>query len=481
MRRHELRDILAGTGGEFSSRMPDSPVFYSLQRDSRQIQPGDLFIAVKGETHDGHLFVEKAVEQGASAAIVSRSWAQEHPEIGIPLILVDEPVAALQRWAGWRRDRLNARVVGITGSVGKTSAKESIAAVLSQRFRVFRSPGNFNNEIGLPLSLLECPEDTEVIVLEMGGAYAFGELTLLASIAKPNVGVVTNIYPVHLERMGTIEAIAQTKQELVEAIPEDGLVVLNGDDERVRNMVAASKARVITYGLHDPADVRGFDVRSEGLKGTTFWVEIEGERTSLKVPFVGGPGVQIAMVALAVGHGFGMHVSEMLVGLQDPGIQVRLLFVPGPNGSQLIDDTYNASTPSVLAALGLLAELPAKRKIAVLGEMRELGHVSEGEHRVVGGRAGDVADVLVTFGDLARVALDEALAADRPHGRPLEVHAFGLDQRDELTDFLRRELREGDIALLKGANGLQMNTIVADIRPESGGRRDVSAEGGSSV
>ena len=481
MRRYELRDILAGTGGDYPTALPAEPIFLSLERDSRQVKRGDVFIAVKGETHDGHIFVEQAARNGASAAIVSREWAQQHPDIGIPLILVDEPVTALQRWAAWRRNKLNVRVVGITGSVGKTSAKESTAAVLSQRFRVYKSPGNFNNEIGLPLSLLDCPDDAEVIVLEMGGAYAFGELSLLASIARPDVGVVTNVYPVHLERMGTIEAIAQTKQELVEAIPDDGLVVLNGDDPRVRSMIAAAKGRVITYGLQDPADVRAFDVKSEGLKGTTFWVEIEGERTFLKVPFVGGPGVQIALVALAVGHGFGMHVSEILVGLQDPAIQVRLLFVPGPNGSQLIDDTYNASTPSMLAALGLLDQLPARRKIAVLGDMRELGHVSDAEHRVVGGRAGDVADVLVTYGDLARVVLEEAQTANRPPDRPLELHAFNLDQRDDLVEFLCRELREGDIALLKGANGLQMNTIVADIRPASRVDPGTSGDGGAAI
>jgi UDP-N-acetylmuramoyl-tripeptide--D-alanyl-D-alanine ligase len=478
MRRYELRDILAGTGGEHSVALPEQPVFLELERDSRNIKPGDLFIAVKGESHDGHDYVERAAENGASAAIVSREWASAHPEIEIPLILVDEPVAALQRWAAWRRDQLECRVVGITGSVGKTSAKESIAAVLSQRYRVYKSPGNFNNEIGLPLALLDCPDDVEVIVLEMGGAFAFGELTLLASIAKPDVAVVTNIYPVHIERMGSIEAIAQTKQELVEAIPEDGLVVLNGDDFRVRNMIAAAKGRVIMYGLEDAAEVRGYDVLTDGLNGTMFWVEIDGERTAIKVPFIGAPGVQIAIVALAVGYGFGMHVSEMLVGLQDPRIQVRLLFVPGPNGSQMIDDTYNASTPSVLAALGLLEQIPAKRRIAVLGEMRELGHVAQTEHRVIGGRAGDIVDVLIGYGDLAQVALDEARTSERPEGRPLEIHAFGLDQREELVDFLRRELREGDIALLKGANGLHMHTIVDEIRPDSGPQPEGSDSGG---
>lgn len=468
MRRYQLRDVLEGTGGELSRPVDDRSIFLRLERDSRNVRPGDVFLAVKGESMDGHDFVDAAFANGAVTAIVSREWAAAHPDISQPLILVDEPVAALQRWAAWRRDRLDVKVIGITGSVGKTSAKESIAAVLGQRFKVFRSPGNFNNEIGLPLSILDCPEDAEIMVLEMGGAYAFGELTLLAGIAKPDVGVVTNVYPVHLERMGTIENIAKTKQELVEAIPAGGFVVLNHDDPRVRAMAPSARARVITYGVHDPADIRAFDVASEGLKGTSFWVTIDGENTFLRVPFVGGPGLQIAIVALAVGHGFGMHISEMLLGLRDPSVQVRLLFVPGPNGSQLIDDTYNASTPSVLAALGLLAEMPARRKIAVLGEMRELGDHAEEGHRIIGGRAGDIVDMLVTFGSMTRFTVDEARSISRPGDRPLAIREFSLDEREELTGFLKEELREGDVVLIKGANGLHMETIVNEIRPDAG-------------
>lgn len=466
MRRYELEDILAGTGGRLSVDRPESPTFLQLNRDARTIETGDLFIALRGEHFDGHAFVQDAIDAGASMAIVSEAWASDHRDIGFPLIVVDDPNAALQRWAAWKRARMDVRVVGITGSVGKTSAKESIAAVLAQRYKVYRSPGNFNNEIGLPLSILDCPEDSEVIVLEMGGAYAFGELTTLAGIAKPDVGVVLNVFPVHLERMGSMEAIAQTKQELVEAIPADGFVVLNHDDDRVRNMLPASKARVITYGMHEPVDIYAFNVQTEGLKGTTFWVRIDGEETFLKVPFVGGPGVQISMVALAVGHGFGMHVSEMLVGLQDPRIQVRLLMLPGPNGSQLIDDTYNASTPSVLAALGLLAEIPAKRRIVVLGEMRELGDYSDEGHRIVGGRAGDIADILLTFGDGARLAAKEASQAERPDDRPLEVRQFSALERDELIETLKAILRDGDVVLLKGARGLQMEHIVAELRAD---------------
>jgi UDP-N-acetylmuramoyl-tripeptide--D-alanyl-D-alanine ligase len=465
MKRYTLNQILEATGGELSRPVPDHEIRLELERDSRRIpRKSGLYIALQGEAHDGHEFVVNAIQNGAVAAIVSREWAQQHPEITIPLIMVDEPGAALRQWAAWQRRRLQAKVIGITGSLGKTSAKESIAAVLSQRYKVFRSPGNFNNEVGLPLSLLDCPDDAEMIVLEMGGAYAFGELTLLAEIAKPDVGVVTNVHPIHLERMGTIENIARTKSELVEAIPESGFVVLNHDDDRVRAMAALAKARVITFGIDGPGDIHAHDVQSQGLKGITFWVNIKGEETFLTVPYVGSPGVAIAVVALAVGHGFGMDIAEMQEGLQDSSTQVRLLLVEGPGGSQLIDDTYNASTPSVLAALNLLKELPGTRRIAVLGEMRELGSHARDGHRLIGGRAGEVVDMLVTFGELTDISIAAARESAAALGRKLTVVRFTPDQREEITAFLLNELNKGDMVLLKGANGLQMDTIVQALR-----------------
>lgn len=467
MKRYTLNQILEATGGELSRSVPDLAIELELERDSRHMpRKSGLYIALRGVAHDGHEFVHAAIENGAAAAIVSREWAGEHPEIQIPLILVDDPGKSLQRWAAWQRKRLKAKVVGITGSIGKTSAKESIAAVLSQRFKVYRSPGNFNNEVGLPLSLLDCPDDAEIIVLEMGGAFAFGELTLLAEIARPDVGVVTNIYPVHLERMETIENIAKTKTELVLAIPETGFVVLNHDDPRVRAMGAVANAPVITYGVDGPADVYAHDVQSEGLKGITFWVNIDGKERYLTVPFIGSPGVYIAVVALAVGHGFGMDIAEMQEGLQDENTQVRLLLVEGPRGSRLIDDTYNASTPSVTAALNLLRELPAARRIAVLGEMRELGSHAETGHRIVGGRAGEVVDMLVTFGELTDITIAAARESAQSLGRELTVVRFMSHQREEITSFLQNELRSGDMVLLKGARGLAMETIVQSLREE---------------
>jgi UDP-N-acetylmuramoyl-tripeptide--D-alanyl-D-alanine ligase len=303
-----------------------------------------------------------------------------------------------------------------------------------------------------------------------GGAYAFGELTLLAGIAQPQIGVVTNVQNVHLERMGTIEAIAETKAELVQALPEDGIAILNGDDPRVAAMASRTKARVVTYGLGETCDIRAESVRTEGLRGTSYWLVVDGERYFVKVPFYGVPGLQISLVALAVGHSMGVHISDMLVGLQDPQIQVRLATSPGPNGAEIIDDTYNASTQSMLAGLGLLEDIQPKRKIAVLGDMRELGQVSEDEHRVVGRRAGALLDILITYGDLARVMAEEARLGATAVERSIEVHSFseGPDSKQAIVDLLRSELRTGDVVLLKGSRGLKMESMVADLRSDIG-------------
>ena len=464
-----LAEVLTSTAAELRGTLPPETVFRWVERDSRTLSRGDLFLAIRGEVYDGHDFVSQAGERGAAAAMVSRAWAEANADAALPLLVVDEPVAALQRLAGARRDSLNMTVVGVTGSIGKTSTKEVVAAVLGQRFKTYRSKGNLNSEIGLPLCLLEIEPGTEVAVLEMGGAYAFGELALLAGIAKPSIAVVTNVHPVHLERMGSIENIALTKAELVEALPADGVAVLNGDDERVRAMAAVAPGRVVTYGLGAGNDVRADRVRTQGLRGSTFRLHLDGEVLNVAVPLVGSHAVELALAAIAVGSAFGMHISEMLPGFDDPETQVRLLVTPGPNGSVMIDDTYNASTPSVLSALGLLAEMSPGRRIAVLGDMREMGDISAEEHRLVGRRSAEVADVVVTYGEIARIIAEEAsVAAAEPDSRDLAVTSFGLHERDELLDHLRKELGEGDIVLLKGSRGLRMEEFVHALRSTPG-------------
>ncbi|HEV2107254.1 MAG TPA: UDP-N-acetylmuramoyl-tripeptide--D-alanyl-D-alanine ligase [Thermomicrobiales bacterium] len=472
-----VREIIEATDAVVQGALSGTATFEALERDSRRVEPGQLFIAIQGERLDGHAFIHEVAKNGAAAALVSRAWASTNVDPPLPLLVVDEPVAALQRLAAARRAARgdDLIVVGVTGSVGKTSTKEVIATILGSRFSTYRSPGNLNNEIGLPLSLLDVTPEHEIAVLEMGGAYASGELTFLSSIAHPKIGVVTNVFPVHLERMGTIEAIAETKAELVTALPSDGTAILNGDDPRVRAMAERTRARVLTYGLDAENDIRADRITAEALEGTSFRVHIDGETFHVKVPLVGGHAVDLALAGIAVGHTMGMHISEMLVGLKDPSIQVRLLVIPGPRGSRLIDDTYNASTPSVLSALGLLEQLRPQRAIAVLGDMRELGSLAEEEHRIVGRRAGQVTDLVVTYGDLARFIAEEAsvLIPDDVDGRPPGVATFALDERQELIDFLRKELREGDVVLLKGSRGLEMEDFVTALRDDAGSLQDL--------
>lgn len=461
-----LSEIRAAAEIEVIGDLPVETEFRWIERNSTKVVPGDLFIAVRGERYDGHTFVDDAAMRGATAALVSRAWAGAIPEASpLPLLVADDPVAVLQSVAAARRDALGVTVVGITGSIGKTSTKEVVAAVVGERFETYRSPGNMNSELGLPLSLLEVEPGTEVAVLEMGGAYALGELALLATIAKPKYAVVTNVHPVHLERMGSVESIAKTKAELIEAIPEDGTAILNGDDEWVRAMASVCKGRVLTYGLSPENDIWADRVETEGLGGSSFRLHLDGESLHLKIPLVGGHAVELALAAIAVGHAMGMHISEMILGFNSPGIQVRLLLIDGPNGSRIIDDTYNASAPSVLSALGLLAQMGPGRKIAVLGDMRELGNVSEAQHRLVGLRAAEIVDHLVTYGDLARIIAEEAVtAAGGDDGQRFDVTSFNLDQREDLVAFLLGQLRAGDIVLLKGSRGLEMEDFVSALQ-----------------
>lgn len=460
-----MQELLAASGGRIVGDLDPSTVFGWIERNSREITPGDIFIAVQGERFDGHQFVADAANRGAAAALVSEAWAAGQPEPPLPLVLVEDPVTALQQLAAARRLTMpDLRVIGITGSIGKTSTKEVVAAVLRQRFRTYRSPGNMNSEIGCPLSILEVEPGTEVAVLEMGGAYAFGELALLARIARPSVGIVTNVHPVHLERMGTIEAIAQTKAELPASIPTDGVVILNGDDFRVDAMADVTSARVVRVGREPGNDIRATDAATHGFDGISFTLHVGGRSWPLELPLVGMHSVELALVGVAAGLAFGMTVEEIIPAFHEESIQVRLVPMPGPRGSRLIDDTYNASAPSVLSALRLLGESHATRTVAVLGDMRELGAESDVQHREVGRAAAKVADVIATYGALATTIAEEARASAAVDGRLPIVTEWQEAGRDDLVHYLLDIIAPGDTVLLKGSRGLEMENIVAALR-----------------
>ncbi|MCC6705445.1 MAG: UDP-N-acetylmuramoyl-tripeptide--D-alanyl-D-alanine ligase [Thermomicrobiales bacterium] len=460
-----LSELLRLGGVEVRGELDPATRFRRIAYHSKRDVSGSLFIALVGEQVDGHVFVADAAANGAVAALVARRWADEQANPPLPLLVVDDPVAKLQELGRARRELLpEMLVVGVTGSVGKTSTKEIIASVVARQFRTFKNPGNLNSEIGLPLAMLEVPPETEVGVFEMAGAWVLRELALIADIARPKIGVVINVHPVHLERMGSIEAIADSKAELIEALPEDGIAILNGDDPIVRTFADRTRARVLTYGLDPSNDISVSNLVTLGLEGSEFWVHIEGERYYIKVPMIGGHAVELALAAIAVGHALGMHISEMLPGFADATTQIRLIVTQGPNGSRILDDTYNASTPSMLSALSLLEEVGDKRKLAVLGDMRELGEVSEIEHRKIGRRVAGIVDRLYTYGELARTIAEEAIQTAAIEGREVEVESFAANETERLIETLRAELAAGDLMLVKGSRGLEMENIVAALR-----------------
>ncbi|MBI5878960.1 MAG: UDP-N-acetylmuramoyl-tripeptide--D-alanyl-D-alanine ligase [Chloroflexi bacterium] len=439
--------------------------------DSRQCVPGSAFVALPGEQTDGHRHIGDALSRGAQVVLAERSRLPEplaaalidlgavttQAVLQLPaIVLAPSSLRAFQDIAAWWRRRFALQVIGVTGSVGKTITKETIAAVLGRRFRTYKSAGNLNSESGLPLALLAMDSRPERAVFEMG-MYDLGEITRLAEIAQPHIGVVTNVGPSHLERLGSIERIAQAKAELPRALPADGWAVLNGDDPLVSPMRHVTAARVITYGLDPANDLWAGDVEGLGLKGTRFWVHHGSTRLHVTVPLLGRHSVHTALAAAAVGIAEGMDWEEIIGGLQDVSGQLRLAAVGAINDATLIDDTYNASPTSCIAALNLLSELEG-RKIAVLADMLELGDYEREAHELVGRRAAEVADIVVAVGSRARTigacAIDEGMDRSRVYFCADKTAAVAL---------LRELLQAGDMVLVKGSRGMAMEDVVTQL------------------
>ncbi len=455
--------------------------------DSRQVIPGSVFFALEGETLDGHQFIGEALARGAiaivgnararelgfgrSLTLIDVAGLQPNPNLfatlardTVPCLVTDNSLVALQRFAGfWRRKFPNVEVIGVTGSVGKTSTKELIWAVLKQRYRTLKSQGNLNSETGLPLTLFDLNETHERAVLEMG-MYARGEIATLCEIAQPRIGVVTLVAPIHLERLGTIENIANAKAELVEALPENGWAILNGDDFRVRAMREKTRANVLTYGLDTTNDVWADEIESQGLSGMEFALHYQDTHLHVRVPLLGQHSVHTALAAAAVGIAQELSWEEILRGLTDVSAQLRLIAVPGKNGITILDDTYNASPPSTLSALNLLHEMSG-RKIAVLGDMRELGEYEQEGHQLVGIRAAEVADLVIAVGPLGKLIGDAA----RAEGLAQVYYARG---NAEAIEQIRQIAQPDDIILVKGSRGAQMEEIVQALA------EDTEAHGG---
>lgn len=470
-----LADVLEALTNE---RPASAPVpITEAAIDSRQVIPGSLFVAVPGERQDGHEYVANAFQRGATFALIQHeipgsfttldlrgnAWSGTNPLPSTPLcLLVENTVTALQQIARFWRRKLDLRVVGITGSVGKSTTKEVVAEVLSQRYRTLKNPGNLNNEIGLPLTLLRLGHGYQRAVLEMG-FYVPGEISFLCDIALPQVGVITNIGTVHAERAGSQEAIAQGKAELVQALPPapGGVAILNCDDPWVRQMAEKTRAQVFYYGLFPEADLWADQVTGLGLEGIRFRLHYQNETLHVRAPLIGRHSVHTALRAAAVGIAEGLTWQEIFEGLRQGHTQLRLVAVRTQSGALLLDDTYNAEPESMLAALNLLAELGG-RKIAVLGDMLELGPYERQGHEMVGLRAAQVSDLLITLGERAHMIAEAARKAGM---RKPAVSEF--EQVEQVVDWLEKHLSANDAVLIKGSHGLRMDRIVAALEVRS--------------
>lgn len=418
--------------------------------DSREVSEGDMFVALKGERRDGHDYIDDAIGHGA-VAILAERIPEPSPEA--TMILVPNALAALQRLAACCRERHPIPVVAVTGSVGKTTTKEIIAHVLGRHYQVLKSEGNQNTEIGVPMTLLRLDAAHQRGVLELA-MYALGEIRELCRIAKPQIGVVTSVGSTHMERLGSIEAIAQAKAELPASLPRGGLAVLNGDDGRVRAMAAGTQARVICYGLHPENELRAEDIEVHGLEGISFRLRRGMASAPVHLPMPGAHSAYAALAAAAVALEDGFAIEEVAEALGQ-AVPLRLVPRPGLKGATVIDDTYNASPASTLAALDLLAHLPGRR-IAVLGDMLELGTFEEEGHRQVGRRAAQVVQCLMAVGERGRIIGQEA------QSKGLATVHFAADNEEAIAT-IKGILGEGDVVLVKGSRGMGMEAIVEEI------------------
>jgi UDP-N-acetylmuramoyl-tripeptide--D-alanyl-D-alanine ligase len=442
--------LALGKIAEFVSATGDFPADELVQGysiDSRTVGPGQLFFAVKGERLDGHDFVEQALTNGAAGAVVRRDQLGQFQEQA-RLLAVEDTLAALQTLATAVRKLWGKPLIAVTGSAGKTTSKEAIAHVLSSRFRVLKSEGNFNNHFGLPLMLLKLEAEHDLAVIEMGMSHA-GEIRALAKIALPEIGVVTNVAPVHLEFFDSLAGIARAKYELVESLPGSGTAVLNADDEYVSQFGRGFKGKVVLYGTRTTAHVRAENVRSNGALGTEFDVVMGSVREHATLQLVGEHNVLNALAAVSVGVERGMTLHEAVMTLVTLAPAEKRGEVLNLGKITVINDCYNSNPKALEAMVDALAAMPAKRRIVIAGEMLELGPAGEKMHQSAGEHIAEKkVDVVVGVRGLAQATVNAA--------KRLGVRAEFVASSEDAGEWLARETRDGDVVLLKASRGVKL-------------------------
>lgn len=429
---------------------------YSI--DSRTIRPGELFFAVKGDRFDGHDFVEKALAMGAVGAVVGKDQRPRYSD-QTRILPVEDTLTALQKLATAVRKMWGKPLVGVTGSAGKTTTKDAIAHVLASRFRVMKSEGNFNNHFGLPLMLLKLRPEFDIAVIEMGMSHA-GEIRALAKIAQPEIGVVTNVAPVHLEFFDSLAGIARAKYELIESLPANGTAILNGDDDYVSQFGRGFKGKVVIYGMKPTANVRAESIRSNGALGSEFDIMAGDTREHAKLPLVGEHNVLNALAAVAVGLERGLKLPQAASALATMSPSEKRGEVLQLGNITVVNDCYNSNPKALAAMVDALAAMPAKRRIVIAGEMLELGTSGEELHRGAGQHMADhKIDLLIGVRGLAQAMVQAA--------KEKGLRAEFVATPEEAGDWLAREARAGDVILLKASRGVKLEKALEILKSQS--------------
>lgn len=451
-----LNDLTAKMGGKILNGSPEL-CFEKFTIDSRTASPGDLFFAIVAK-RDGHQFIADAAQKGAAGAVVSREISLPHKNFG--LILVPNTLEALQRLARQVLLESKVQVVGITGSVGKTTTKEFTSSLLSSRFSILKSEGNLNNHLGLALSLLRLEGHHQIAVLEMAMS-GKGEIRTLTQIAPPDVAVITNINPVHLQFFSSIEEIALAKKEILEGAKEKGWAILNGDDELIKKISQYWRGKRLTFGLSPDCDIQAKNIKKLGFDGLIFDLKYDREEASLRFPFFYESYLHNLLASCAVAHVFSLSLEEIvpLIARLQPFPRRGCLFHL-KKGIKLVDDSYNSNPKALERALESLASLPGMRKVAVLGDMLELGEKEKAFHWKAGE---DVArcgwNVLITVGSLSLHIKEAALSSGM---KPENI--FSFSNSEEAAEKIVTLLQEGDLVLVKGSRAMEMEKIVEKLK-----------------
>ncbi|HEV8377119.1 MAG TPA: UDP-N-acetylmuramoyl-tripeptide--D-alanyl-D-alanine ligase [Candidatus Polarisedimenticolia bacterium] len=460
MARISLAEVSRGTEAVLLRGDPEMTVdSYSI--DTRTLQSGDLFFALVGPNHDAHRFVAEAIRKGAKAVVISRGRAGDFPE-GAAVLRVADTTRALQELAHWVRRSRAVKVIGITGSSGKTTTKEMTAAIMEEAMPTLKSSGNLNNTYGLPLCLLGLEADHQAAVLEMGMSFP-GEISRLAAIADPDVGVLLNVYPVHLEHFPSVSEIADAKGELFQGMRQDAVAVFNADDPEATRVAHPFPGRKIGFGFTAAAQVKGVDLQAREGGGTAFGIEGLPTMLEVEIPFPGRHHVANALAAAAATHAAGAGTEAIRSGLaRTRPLPMRGALLRFPGGVRVLDETYNSNPKAMEKTLESLSRLQAQRRIVASGDMLELGDAAPAAHRALGEQVARSSIALfVTVGPLSKHAAESARSSGMESVRHFE------DSSSAAT-FLAGALQPGDLVLVKGSRGMALERIVEAIRASRG-------------